>query len=189
MDPLQPFGGLSSLRNIICLAAAFTLTTSVFSRLGSSSCQSCFSWTNYSAHSGLFHRNQRWARKFISCMQLEVTPFDRSMERRLNAHGSSLTWILRMSHGLVFKICWIGHLFFVFPVKWLQFNQIIKSSTIITVMKKKILQINFWVRKSAKDFCFFFWMSFRFYSDMSQRLFFNVKRTFVVWLKFLIGFK
>lgn len=154
MDPLQPFGGLSSLRNIICLAAAFTLTTSVFSRFGSSSCQSCFSWTNYSAHSGLFHRNQRWARKFILCMQLEVTPFDRSMERRLNAHGSSLTWILRMSHGLVFKICWLGHFFFVYPVKWLQFNQIIKSSTIITVTKKNSFKLIFELGKVQRIFAF-----------------------------------
>lgn len=114
----------------------FPLTMSIFSSFGSSSWQSCFSLTNYSAHSGFFHHNQRWARVFILCMQLEVIPFDWSTQRHLNACGSSLKLILRMSHGLVFQICLIGHLLFMFSVKWPEFNQIVKSSSITTVMEK-----------------------------------------------------
>lgn len=95
-----PFGGFSSLRNIIYLAATFPLTRIIFSIFGTSSWQFHFSWTNHSAYSGLFHNNQRWAREFILCMQMEVIPFD---------CGSSLIWILRLSHGLVLQICLIGH--------------------------------------------------------------------------------
>lgn len=131
-DPSTLFGGFSSLRNIICLAATFPLTRSIFSIFGSSCWQSHFSWTNYSAYSGLFHHNQRWARVFILCMQLEVIPFDCNMERQQKNCGSSLTWIFRRSHALVFQICLIGHLLFIFSA----FNQIIRLSTIIIVTKK-----------------------------------------------------